>query len=304
MATTIVHREILLKGRPGQPLEFYTRVKSPTEHLFHARGVSFADFAELFGKEILAGEALVYRMPPSLLNPSYWEPLAKENEYAVREKMGGIVTRQEDGQALLWRSDQIAKGRLLRDGIDVPIELLQGYVFQVSGPGLLQLAEAWRGGTGRLEFALFTKLASPSRNETLSTAHNDVSQLRISLPEERLIFTSVDDQSVRVVFGSRGDLRRAVSAVVRGFVYALTRHHVGYINERVLDSLIRVADGLGFTAHPERDFVNKHRTFEVHGQVGKTEWAVQLQPGQDPLVGDEKILIYYDRTSGIWAIAT
>jgi len=64
--------------------------------------------------EVRAGEALIFRMPSDLLNANYWEPLTKENENAVREKLTGIITRTEGDQVLLWRADRIARclGRL------------------------------------------------------------------------------------------------------------------------------------------------------------------------------------------------
>ena len=303
MTPTIEERDLLHKGKTSQPLEFYVRVPSPHEHHFYARGVSFADFSDLFSKTIFDGEALIYRMPHGLLNPNYWEPLTRENEQAVHEKMGGRIIREDKERPLLWRSDQIARGRLLRDAVDVPVELIEGRVFRTSGPGLLEIAEAWTDGAGRLEFALFGKLPTLIGHEMLTVVHHDIDQLRMSLPEEKLLFTSKNNETIRVVFPGHDSLRRAVSALVRGWVFGLTQHHMAYLTDRVTDAVIRVTDGLGFTAHPERDFVNKLRTYEIHGKVGRTEWPAVLSPDHE-LAGDEKVLIYYDLTSGIWAVAT
>ena len=61
---------------PG-PLDLHVRLREIGGHFFSGRWRSIADCLTLFRGEI-RGEALVFRMPWSLLNPNYWEPLTKE----------------------------------------------------------------------------------------------------------------------------------------------------------------------------------------------------------------------------------
>jgi len=164
-------KDLLLQTTPGtgpHPLELFVRLEGRDEAHFHTQGLTMADFGSLFGTEVRPLDVLITRMPTELLNPNYWEPLTKEAENVVREKMAGIITRSEGDRALIFRADRISRGRLLRDGIDVPVELLNGYIFKVSGEGLLKLGQAW-SGRGRFEWAGLTKGALPP--ETLSVAH-------------------------------------------------------------------------------------------------------------------------------------
>jgi len=303
-----MHRDLFLQqtqNGTAPPLEMFVKVREPSDHHFYCKHVSFLDFALSFGAEIKPLECLVYRMPPALLNPNYWEPLTRESETAVRDKLTGIITRQDGERTLIWRADAVAKGRVLREGLDVPVDLLHGYIFRVNGEGLLKLGRAWAGGRDRFEWIGFTSLPAGERvNEVAVAAHADLTGFRLGSPDERIVFASQDDRAVRALFAQRAWLRRAVAAAVRGFVANLSKQQNAHINEKVGDQLLRLCDGLGFSADPKHDFVDKVRTHEVTVHVGKTEWGVQLRPGQEALLGDEKILIYYDRVSGMWAVAS
>lgn len=292
------------RGRGPQPLEMYVGIEGPDEFHFYARGVTFQDFITLYGNSIRRLDVLIYRMPPDLLNPNFWEPLTKEAENAVREKMTGILTRTEGGQTLLWRSDRVARSRLLRDGLDAEIAILSGYIFRASGEDLIKLGREWNG-RGRFEWA---GLAVPEGvdlpPETLSVVHNDLTQLRRSLPEAEFLFATADDDQTRIIFGRRADLDVAVSGLVRGFVHGATGKHLAALNPRVCGQIIQLADGLGFSAAPEADLIDKGRTIEVNVTQGRTPWGVALRPGQEPLAGDERILIYYDCISGLWAVSS
>ncbi|MBI2933439.1 MAG: hypothetical protein HYY16_17480 [Planctomycetes bacterium] len=287
------------------PLEMFVKVREPNDHHFYCKHVSFLDVALSFGADIRPLECLIYRMPPALLNPNYWEPLTRESEAAVREKTTGIITRQDREHTLIWRSDAVAKDRILRDGLDVPLELVHGYVFRTTGEGVLKLGRAWSGGQDRFDWIGFAALPSGEPlNSLVLASHADLTAFRFSSPDERILFASQDDRSVRMLFSQRAWLRRAVTAAIRGFAVNLSKQPCAAINDRVSEQLIRLCDGVGFTADPARDFAGKARTFEITARLGQTEWGLQLKPGHDPLLGDEKILIYYDRTSGIWAVAS
>ena len=107
-------------------LELFVRLREPSEHHVYLKGLSCADFASVFEADLKPLHGLVYRMPPSLLNPNYWEPLTRENESAVRERLDGIVTWQDGDRTMIWRADSIGAGRFLRDGLNVEIELQIG----------------------------------------------------------------------------------------------------------------------------------------------------------------------------------
>jgi hypothetical protein len=298
--------EIFLQSAPGrgpQPLEMFVRSEGTNEHHFYAQGLTLADFGNVFGGEIRPLDTLTFRMPPDLLNPNYWEPLTKENESAVREKMSGIVTKTEGERVFLWRSDRVARSRILRDGIDAPVELLHGYVFRAKGEDFLKLGAAWNG-RGRLEAAgLSERLDVEAAPETLSAVHSDLSRGGLSQPGEAFLYAAQGDGLTRVIFPRAAQLRRAIEAHLRGFVHGVVRRHVGHITGRAIDQLARIADGVGLSA-TEREVVDKGRTIEIHAWLGRTPWGVSLKPGHSPLAGDERILIYYDAIAGLWAVST
>jgi len=299
-------KELFLQTSPGrspQPLEMFVRAAGENEHHLYAQGLTLADFVSVFESEVRPLDVLIPRMPPELLNPNYWEPLTKENEAAVREKMAGIVTKAEGDRVSLWRADRIARSRLLRDGIDAQVELLNGYVFRTRGEELPKLGKAW-SGSGRLEAAGLSGLpAGELPRETLSAVHGDLSRGGLSLPSESFLFSAQGDGLTRVILPRAAQLRRAIEAHVRGFIHGVVRRHIGHITGRVCDQLARIADGLGLSA-TERDVVDKGRTIEIHAWLGRTPWGVSLKPGHSSLAGDEKILIYYDAIAGLWAVST
>lgn len=301
-------KDLLLQTSPGRsphPLELFVRLEGSDEFHFYTQGLTMADFGSLFGLEIRPLDIFITRMPSELLNPNYWEPLTKEAESAVREKLGGIITRTEGDKALLFRADRVSRGRLLRDGVDVPVELLNGHIFRTSGDGLLKLGQAW-SGRGRFEWAGLAGLAkgAPVPQDTLSTLHHDLSQSRLSLREEVFLFSSQDDGLARTIFAKRSHLDRAVEALIRGFVHAAGNVHVGRVSKAILGEFITLAEGLGLSADPVRDTVNTGRTVEVTLWLGRTPWAVSPRPGREAMLAKEKALLYYDSISGLWDVAS
>lgn len=306
--TTAVAEKLLLRHTRSSDLphlEMFVRLREPSEHHVYLKALSCADFAGVFEADLRPLAALVYRMPPSLLNPNYWEPLTRENEGAVREKLDGIVTWQDGERTMIWRADSIGAGRWLRDGLDVPLELLHGYIFRVSGAGLLSLMNAWTDARGRFEWIAFSTLpeGDPGRQVAVNS-HNDLTAFRLSMPEQRIAYATADDLSARVIFSQRALARKAVASAVRGFFVNGSRAYCCPITDRVADQMLRVCDGVGFHAHPVSDFVNKKRALEATAHMGRTEWGVHLRPDHPPLIGNERATIYYDLTSGIWAVAT
>lgn len=301
-------KDLLLQTSPGRtphPLELFVRLEGSDEFHFYTQGLTMADFGSLFGLEIKPLDIFVTRMPSELLNPNYWEPLTKEAESAVREKLGGIITRTEGDKAMLFRADRVSRGRLLRDGVDVPVELLNGHIFKTSGDGLLKLGQAW-SGRGRFEWAGLTGLqkGAPIPQDTLSTLQHDLSQSRLSLREEVFLFSSQDDGLARTIFSKRAHLDRSVEALIRGFVHGAANVHVGRVSKAILGEMITLAEGLGISADPVRDTVNTGRTVEVTLWLGRTPWAVSPRPGREAMLAKEKALLYYDSISGLWDVAS
>ena len=286
-------------GRAVGPLELFCRLDPPREWHLYAAGLGPAEFVGLFERELKPLTAWIPRLPGDLLNANYWEPLTKESENAVRDKLGGIITRTDGERVLIWRADRIAKQRLLRDGLDVPVELLDGYAFKTTGEGLIALSRAW-DGRGRFEWAALSgDLSAPS---TLSVVHNDLVRMRLSLGEEGFLYARQADGLARMVFPKVELFRRALEAAMRGFVHAATGVVVGRIGTASLDKIAREIDGVGLSADPARDVLNTGRTVEIHGRTGRTPWGVSMT--HLTRGGDERMLLYYDLMSGLWAAAT
>jgi hypothetical protein len=303
----MITKDLLLQtstGRSPAPLELFVRLQGADEFHFYTQGLTMTDFGSLFGPELKPLDVLATRLPSELLNPNYWEPLTREAETAVREKLGGIVTRTEGDRALLFRADRVSRGRLLRDGLEVPVELLNGSIFRLSGEGLLKLGQAWTG-RGRLEWCGLAGLAKGAvPPDTLSTVHHDLAQSRLSLREEALLFSSQDDGLSRVVFAKQTHFNRAVEALIRGFVHGAGGVHVGRMSKAILEELIALCEGIGISANPVRDVVNTGRTVEVSLWLGRTPWGVSPRPGREGLLAKEKALLYYDNISGLWDVAS
>jgi hypothetical protein len=282
-------------------LELFVRRERPDELHLYALGFAPGDFAALFEREIRPRTALLYRIPPDLLNPNYWEPLTQEAEGEVRAKRGGLITRTEGDQALVWRSDRVPRSRLLRDGLDeVPVELLGGYVLRTPGEGFLRLARAW-SGRGRFEVVLLT-LPLPEPKEILGTVHQDLVRMTRSLPGEQFLFATQDDGLTRAVFAETEHFLRALEAILRRFVAQASGRPVARIGRPTLERLADLAEGCGFSAAPA-DVHDKGRTLEVRLRRGRTPWGVA--PDADPDVAlEHDALLYYDRTAGLWASCT
>ena len=301
-------KDLLLQTSPGRtphPLELFVRIEGSDEHHFYTQGLTMADFGSIFGLEVRPLDVFITRMPSELLNPNYWEPLTREAENVVREKMGGILTRTEGDKAMLFRADRVSRGRLLRDGLDAPVELLNGHIFRTTGEGLLKLGQSW-SGRGRFEWAGLAGLPKGDAvpHDTLSTVHHDLSQSRLSLREELFLFSSQDDGLARAIFAKRAHLDRAVEALLRGFVHGAANVHVGRVSKAILAEVISLAEGLGLSADPVRDVVNTGRTVEVSLLLGRTPWGVSPRPGRAAMLAKERALLYYDSISGLWDVAS
>ena len=288
------------------PLEFLARALDPDEFHFYGRGLTLAGLAPIVGGELAAAEALVLRMPPSLLNPNYWEPHSRTAEGEVRDRMTGVILREEGGATKIWRPDAIAPGRHLRDGLDVPVELIHGYIFKVRGRDLVKLAQAWaaQGETENDRFEWIAFKALPSGEalvETALEAHNEITAMRLRLPGATMAFASGGGRGLRMIFRSVQPLRRCVAAVVQKHLVAVTGAHAAMPNDKVCDRIIRRA-GLGLTSQPDQDFVRRGTAFEFTAHIGRTEWSTPAAGHDAEALAEKRVLFYYDRVAGIWEI--
>lgn len=282
---------------PPPSLEMFVRRAAPNESHFYARDPVPADSIGAFARETAGTEALLYRIPPALLRADLWEPLSKEAENAVREKMEGLVVWTEAEGSLLWRADRAEPGKLLREGLEAPAELLRGYILRTTGEGLCTLARAWNG-RGRFEGACLRGLPREIPPDVLDSVHSDLARMRVSIPEETLLFASHAGET-RFLFTQEDLLFRSIARTVHGFVSALARTPLAAPNRRICGRLADLAEGRGLSSYPERDFTDKGRTLEVTLRPGRTPWSSGSR-------GDRtgKALLYYDRTSGIWAVSS
>jgi hypothetical protein len=291
--------------RPA-PLEFLAQERGPDEFLFFARGSGLADLGPVVGGELASAEALVFRLPASLLNPNYWQPHSRTAEGEVRDRMTGVITREEGGVTYLWRSDTIAPGRLLRDGLDVPVELLLGYVFKVRGRDLMKLAQAWaaQGESDQDRFEWIAFKALPSGEALVQTAleaHNDITAFRLRNPGELMAFAAAGGRGLRAIVRTRPLLRRCVGTLVVRYLKSLAGTQPAMPNDRICDRIIARAN-LGLTSYPDRDFVRKRTSFEFTAHAGRTEWSPTAAGHATEALEEKRVLFYYDRVAGIWDV--
>lgn len=293
-------RELLLQpadGRPAPRLELHVRRSGPSEYHVGLQGLAPGELPALLERDIAPLKILVYRIPPDLLNPNYWEPLTREGEQAVRDRLAGLITRSDGDRPLLFRADRVAKHRLLREGLSVPVELVHGYILQTSGEGLLAMARAWNG-RGRFEWAGLRSTSDPLPDTVLSTVHNDLTQLRLSLRDEALLMATGSDGLTRAVFPRPETFRKVLEAALRGVAHTAGGQFIGRIPSRVLDQIAALLDGLSISADPALDVTDNGRTVEIRAIVlGGTAPDSPMRPG-------DRLLIYYDRTSGLWAASS
>jgi hypothetical protein len=292
------------RNAPGDPvrLEVMAREPGPEEGHFYVSGVVFADLAPILAPALSSAQAVIFKMPPGLLNPNYWEPHTKAGEEAVRARSSGIITRDDGGASWLWRSDAIAPGRHLRDGLEVHVEMLAGYAFRVRGPDVLKLGDAWAASGGdakdRFEWIAFRPVPGQvGWSGPPIDAQDDLVSFRLQTPGEAVMFAATGDRRVRMAFADRSPLRACARAALRGYMIRCAGRVVSPPNDDVCDQFLDQARR-GLTSEPGRDFVSRNTAFEFTAWPGRTPWSGKTEPSE------ERALVYYDRVSGIWAVAS
>jgi hypothetical protein len=131
-------------------------------------------------------------------------------------------------------------------------------------------------------------------------AHDDLSAFRLHSPGAVMLFSGTADRKIRMAFADRGPWRACARATLRGYMMRCSGRTVSPPNDKVCDDFLSHAHR-GLTSTPDPDFVSKGTAFEFTAWPGRTPWS-QGWIG-DEETGEERILVYYDRVAGIWAVA-
>lgn len=282
-------------------LQAFLWTPRPDEHHFYLRGLRHSEICGLYAAGMAAAHVLVTAFDPDLLAPEFWEPYARETEEALRRSPGGAITRLSDGVRKIWRADRAkAAGRLLAKDPGAPVSLLRGRV--LSGPG--SFVGSLGDPPGLLEWAAYDALPADTEGFALQV-QADVDAFRAGATRPRYLVSVDPSGGTRVIFSSRADFRAAVNAALGGYLSSLCQDRVAPLSHRTIDQLAAAVDGVGFTSSPLGDFVDKGRTFEIHARLDGTRWGLR-RPDVLEAYGDEdaRILIYYDRVSGIWEVVS
>jgi hypothetical protein len=282
---------------PTARLEVMAQELGPAEFHFYTSSLAFADLAPRIAPALAGTQALIHRIPAGLLNPNYWEPHTTAGEEALRRAGAPVLTREESGASWLWRPDTIAPGRYLRDGISVPVERVPGAVFKIAGPDLLKLWAAWTpAGQDRFEWAAFK---GPSEASAVD-ANEDLASFRIRTPGLSMLFAATGAGHIRLAFSAPGPWRACARELLRGFMSKGAARAVSAPNDTVCDQFLGMARW-GLSAHLPADFTSRGWAYEFRARMGDSPWSKGWIGDESP--PEDAILVYYDRVSGIWAVA-
>jgi hypothetical protein len=292
-------RDLLLQRTSSTDLyqfDIFVNLKSAEESHFYCHGLTAADFASVFRRDLAGCTVYISRFSPGLLNSSYWETHTAANEQEVRAKSGGAIIKEEGGARYLWRSDHVPRGRKLRDGVGVDPELVQGNVLSVPGSEFQKIADALQAHKVDVRFVV-VESGDNHHLELARRAAEDTRALRRSQKNEKIVYSSRGNYITQIVFSEPELLLKGLEAAIRGFSHRISGRHVAHINHSVLKDLASHLDKAGAVCYAHRDFVVKDTHLEMTLHLGKSEWPPEIEQSWD----DRRILVYYDRTAGIWA---
>jgi hypothetical protein len=292
-------RDLLLQRTRNAELyqfDVYLDLQREGEKHFYCHGLSAVDFASLFRRELQGKTVLLTAFSPDLLNSSYWEESTPAGEQAVRAQMEEAVRREDQGRTWIWRSDRVPKGRTLKDEVGLDPELLPGNVLSIRGEELARMAEALQPLRHDVRFVVLEG-GGNHKAERARAAAEDARLLRRSMQEESIVYSSRGDSIAQVVLSDDLMLLKALEGAFRGFAHRVSKIHVAHINRSILQDLANHLDRTGALAYPHRDLVLKDTHFEITLHLAKSEWPAETEPA-----ADRRVLVYYDRTSGIWAL--
>lgn len=299
---------MLFQSGPDTALEIFVRAEGgEAGGELVVRGLTVRDFASLFRGEISARTVCVFRMCPSVLNPEYWEPWTESSAREMVRRIGGVVEDRRGGTRKLWRADRVGPGRAIRDVFGVRPEITRGPIFWFSGGEFLKISKALTDPYEPILFALPKRSGSAEgrlrEEEVVAGMNGDLEPARgLGRAGAVLYRNDGEDGAVRLVFADPGWLRRTLEGAIRGWVHRRSGDHVALMSRRTLEDLLHLVDGVGFLADPAADFVDKGRTVEVTLRAGETAWSPRRPAGDEEDAGLPRALLYYDRTSGIWAL--
>jgi hypothetical protein len=284
-------------------MDVMAREVGASEFHYYLAGASFADLSPLLAAELAGTQALIFGMPHGLLNPNYWEPHTKAGEEAESARGALVITRDDQGATWLWRANAIAPGRYLLDGVDVPVERVAGAAFTVSGPDLLKLGKAWAAKADPKDRFDWVAVRPPASGNGATAspivAHDDLESFRLRTPGASMIFEGGGDGKFRMAFSRREAFRACARATLRGYLIRCAGRVVSAPNDKVCDDFLAHAER-GLTSNPDTDFVSKGTAFEFTAWPGRTPWGWI----DDSIDLEDRILVYYDRVAGIWAVAS
>lgn len=273
---SLLSQDIVSRG-----LEVFV-TKSPKEINFDVIPLNITEFVDLFENDLGLYFA-ISKFDTKILNDGYWESSSEEEKDNLRTKLGGIIT---DKQGRLFRTDYCPKNRVVRDGLGVTSEVIHGSLLKVDYANFKKITDLYVNSNEQFEF-----IASADSKDNFE----DTTTLATS---QRMIYSSSDNQTAKILFSNQEDAEKLLEYCIRRMVKNITSKHVSYLNKKTVEWLLNISDKVGFATHPLRDFADKDRSYELTLHIGKTRWGVH----DGLLNNDDKVLLYYDRTSGIWAM--
>lgn len=291
-ATAVDVKELFLQASPSKPhLDCFVWMPADDELHFYAKGIAPQEFTTVFAGALASSPCLVTTFDPSILASEFWEPHTRDAEEALREKLGGAITRRGE----LWRADRA--GSKIGDAT-----LVHGHVLKASGAFVSDLAKSGAA----LEFAAFKTLPSDAAElgRLASRLAGEIETFRTPATKPELVYSYDGLSASRMIFRTREHLRQALNAYLRGYMHRLTGQHIGFLPVKAADHFAAVVDGLGCVSSSSSDFINKKRTFEFQAWLGRSAWPVRTPDVLEDLGEDPRALVYYDRVGGMWEVVS
>ena len=167
----------------------------------------------------------------------------------------------------------------------------------ITASELLTAGRTWAGGGTHEKFEW---IAYRGTGDSID-AHDDLSAFRLHAPNAVMLFSATGDRQIRMAFSDRGPWRACARATLRGYMMRCSGRTVSPPNDKVCGDFLAHAHR-GLTSTPDPDFVSKGTAFEFTAWPGRSPWSTGWIG--DPDTGEDRILVYYDRVAGIWAVAS
>jgi hypothetical protein len=276
----------LFQSEAVKELQLFIDARSQSEVHFYVSPLNLADFVHVIS--VPSNSTFVFsKFDTSLLNESYWEKATSSLP------AGKYITNQE---GMVFRSDYCPAGRLFRDGLGIDGEVISGNMVKFDLKSFLQVCELSRKSSCQIEWIAI----GPENSQSYHNIADAFDTFSFTTPSQRIMYSATENTMAKIIFRGREDALVLIESILRDLVSSLSGSHVSHINSKTLDSIFEFADKIGLSISPEQDFINRNRTYELALNLGKTSWGAH----HELLHGGEKLTLYYDRTSGIWALLT